>query len=128
MREATSAHDMKGLSLIGDLYILMGLGMSIAGIAFLWILNLGGLVFLGLGLFLAAIGYYLDDLKPWAWWGAFLGNLGAGGSVSFAIVGSLLHISLTLLYLLSEAALTLGICIYLLRPSIRNLFFVSENM
>ena len=128
MKEATSAHDLKGLSVIGDLYILMGLEVGIAGIFFLWSLNLIGLVFLGFGFFLAAIGYYLDDLRPWTWWGAFLGNLGAGGTIGFTIAGSPLVITVSLIYIVAQAALTFGICIYLLRPSVRSLFFVSENM
>jgi len=128
VKEANSTHDLKGLSLIGDLYILMGLEVGIAGIFFLLFLNLIGLVFLGFGFFLAAIGYYLDELEPWAWWGAFLGNLGAGGTIGFTLVGSPLVIAVTLIYIIAQAALTFGICIYLLRPSVRSLFFVSENM
>ncbi len=128
MRESTSFHDLRGLSLIGDLYILMGLGLVIGGMFFLWTLNIFGLIFLGLGIFLAAIGYYLDELKPWAWWGAFLGNLGSGGAVSLTIAGAPLQVAITVSYILLHAALTIGILIYLLRPSVRNLFFNSENM
>ena len=128
MKEALAYHDLKGLSLIGDLYVLMGLGLIIGGIFSLWTLNLIGLIFISLGFFLAAIGYYLDELKPWAWWGAFLGNLTSGGVISLTIAGSPLVIAITMSFVLLQISITVGIFIYLLRPSVRNLFFVSENM
>ena len=106
----------------------MGIGMILGSIFFLLSMNLGGLVFLGMGLLLASIGHYLDDLNPWAWWGAFLGNLGSGGLISLTIAGSLLQITISLFYYLAEASLTIAIFVYLLQPSVRELFFPRENM
>ncbi len=123
MKDAASLHDLRGLSVISDLYILMGLGFTIGGIFFLWTLNWIGLVFLGLGLFLAAIGNYLDELRPWAWWAAVLGNFSAGGSLSFVMIDSALQVTTTLFYILIEGSLTIGIFTYLLRPSVRERFF-----
>jgi len=123
MKADTSAHDLKGISFIGDLYILIGLGLIVAGIISLFTINLFGLLYIGLGLFVGAIGHYLDDLEPWAWWGAFLGNVGSVGSIFYIITGSTLEIAISSVYYLSEAALTIGIFIYLLRPSVRELFF-----
>ena len=123
MKAATSAHDLKGISFIGDLYVLIGIGLILTGILFLFILNLSGLLFIGLGLFVGAIGHYLDDLEPWAWWGAFLGNFGSAGGIIYVIAGSPLEITIRLVYFLSGAALTIAIFIYLLRPSVRDLFF-----
>jgi hypothetical protein len=123
LKEATSAHNLRGLSLIGDLYFLMGMGLIIAGSFFLFTINLNGLVFVGLGIFLASIGHYLDDLEPWAWWGAFLGNLSSGSSVFIIISGSPLVLTLSLVFYLFEATLTIAIFVYLLQPSVRELFF-----
>jgi hypothetical protein len=127
LKEATSAHNLRGLSLIGDLYFLVGLGLFVAGVFFLSGSNLIGLIFAGMGIFLTAIGHYLDELEPWAWWGAFLGNLGSGGSVVYIITGSPLAITLSVVYYLLEAALTIAIFVYLLRPSVRELFFEHEK-
>ena len=123
MKEATSAHNLRGLSLIGDLYILMGMGLFAAGVFFIVSSNLSGLVFVGMGILVAAIGYYLDDLEPWAWWGAILGNLGSGSSVFIIISGSPLAITISIVYYLLEVTLTIAIFVYLLRPSVRELFF-----
>lgn len=123
MKAATSSHDLKGISFIGDLYILMGMGLTFAGIILLFTINLMGLLFIGLGLFLGAIGHYLDDLKPWAWWGAFLGNLGSGGSIFHIISETPLELAISSVYYLGGVALTIGIFVYLLRPSVRELFF-----
>ncbi|MGY5859624.1 MAG: hypothetical protein RTU63_09655 [Candidatus Thorarchaeota archaeon] len=128
MKEATASHNLRGLSLIGDLYILMGIGMIPGGVYFLLMMNLGGLVFLGMGLLLVSIGHYLDDLNPWAWWGAVLGNFGSGGTIAFTIAGSSLQIAISLFYYLAQAAFTIAIFVYLLRPSVRELFFPRENM
>ena len=106
----------------------MGMGMILGSIIFLFAMNLGWLVFLGMGILLVGIGHYLDDLNPWAWWGAFLGNFGSGGTISFAIADSSLQISISLLYYLAVASLTIAIFVYLLRPSVRELFFPRENM
>ena len=123
MKAATSAHDLRGISYIGDLYILIGMGLIFAGILFLFTINLMGLLFIGWGLLVGSIGHYLDDLKPWAWWGAFLGNLGSGGSIFLIISGTPLEITISLIYYLGSAALTIAIFVYLLRPSVRELFF-----
>ena len=123
MKEATSTHNLRGLSLIGDLYILMGMGLIVAGAFSLITSNLIGLVFAGMGILLAAIGHYLDDLEPWAWWGAILGNIGLGSSVFIIISGSLLAITISIVYYLLEVTLTIAIFVYLLRPSVRELFF-----
>ena len=75
INEAMSSHTLRGLSLIGDLYILLGIGMILMSTIFLVSMNLYGLVFTGMGVFVIGIGYYLDDLRVWAWWGALLGNV-----------------------------------------------------
>ena len=101
----------------------MGLGLFIAGVFFLFTLNLTGLVFVGVGILLAVIGHYLDDLEPWAWWGAFLSNLAQGSSIYIIISGSPLTITFSIVFYLLQAALTIAILVYLLRPSVKELFF-----
>ena len=123
MKAATSSHELRGISYIGDLYILMGMGLIFAGIIYLFTINLMGLLFIGFGLMLGAIGHYLDDLKPWAWWGAFLGSLGTGSSMFHIISATPLELAISSVYYLGGAALTIGIFVYLLRPSVRELFF-----
>lgn len=127
LKEATSAHNLRGLSLIGDLYILMGIGLIIAGGFLLFANFLGGLVFVGFGILLTAIGHYLDDLEPWAWWAAFLSNFGSGSSIFIIISGSPLAITLSIVYYVLGAALTIAIFVYLLRPSVRELFFEHDK-
>ena len=123
MKAATSSHELRGISFIGDLYILMGMGLIFAGIIYIFTINLMGLLIIGFGLMLGAIGHYLDDLKPWAWWGAFLGNLGTGSSMFHIISATPLELAISSVYYLGGAALTIGIFVYLLRPSVRELFF-----
>ena len=128
MKESTSAHDLKGLSLIGDLYILIGIGMIIMSIFFLLSMNLYGLVFIGMGLFVISIGHYLDDLKVWAWWGALLGNVGFISLLFSIIVAGPFQVTITTVYYFVQACLQAAMFVYLLKPSIRSLFFVRENM
>ena len=78
---------------------------------------------MGMGILLLGIGHYLDDLNPWAWWGAFLGNFGSGGSMFYIISGSPLQVGISLVFNLIGATLTIAIFVYLLRPSVRELFF-----
>ncbi|MFW9844926.1 MAG: hypothetical protein ACFFEV_10145 [Candidatus Thorarchaeota archaeon] len=123
MREATSSHNLRGLSLICDLHFLFGLGLIVAGVFFLFGGNLVGLIFAGIGVLLTAIGHYLDELEPWAWWGALLGNLGLGGSVFYIISGTPLEIAISVVFYLLQALWGIAILVYLLRPSVRELFF-----
>ncbi len=128
MRESTSAHDFKGLRLIGDLYILIGIAMILMSIFFLLSMNLYGLVFTGMGLFVISIGHYLDDLKVWAWWGALLGNVGFISLLFSIIVAGPFQVTITTVYYFVQACLQAAMFVYLLKPSIRSLFFVRENM
>jgi hypothetical protein len=128
LKESTSAHDLKGLSLIGDLYILLGIVMILMSIFFLLSMNLYGLVFTGMGLFVIGIGHYLDDLKGWAWWGALLGNVGSISLLFSIIIAGPFQVTLTTVYYFVQACLQAAMFVYLLRPSVRGLFFVSENM
>ncbi len=128
MRESTSAHDFKGLRLIGDLYILIGIAMILMSIFFLLSMNLYGLVYTGMGLFVISIGLYLDDLKVWAWWGALLSNVGSITLLISVIVAGPFQVTITTVFNFVQACLQAAMFVYLLRPSIRGLFFVRENM
>jgi hypothetical protein len=128
LKESTSAHDLKGLSLIGDLYILLGIAMILMSISFLLSMNLSGLVFTGMGLFIIGIGHYLDDLKGWAWWGALLGNVGFISFLLSIMFAGQFQVTPTTAYYSVQACLQAAMFVYLLQPSVRGLFFVSENM
>jgi len=128
LKESTSAHDLKGLSLIGDLYVLLGIVMILMSIFFLLSMNLYGLVFIGMGLFVISIGHYLDDLKVWAWWGALLGNVGFISLPFFIIVTGPFQVTITTVYYFVQACLQAAMFVYLLRPGVRGFFFVRENM
>ena len=128
MKDSTSAHDFKGLSLIGDLYILLGIAMILMSILFLLSMNLYGLVFGGMGLFVISVGYYLDDLEVWAWWGALLGNVGSISLLFSIIVAGPFQVTITTIYYFVQACLQVAMFVYLLRPSVRSLFFARENM
>ena len=128
INEAMSSHTLRGLSLIGDLYILLGIGMILMSTIFLVSMNLYGLVFTGMGVFVIGIGYYLDDLRVWAWWGALLGNVGFISFLLSIMFAGQFQITPTTAYYSVQACLQAAMFVYLLRPSVRGLFFVSENM
>jgi hypothetical protein len=128
MKEAMGSHNLRGLSLIGDLYILLGIGMVLMSTIFLVSMNLYGLVFTGMGVFVVSIGYYLDDLRVWAWWGALLSNVGFISFLLSIMFAGQFQVTPTIAYYSVQACLQAAMFVYLLRPSVRGLFFVSENM
>lgn len=91
-------------------------------------MNLYGLVFGGMGLFVISVGYYLDDLEVWAWWGALLGNVGSISLLFSIIVAGPFQVTITTIYYFVQACLQVAMFVYLLRPSVRSLFFARENI
>jgi hypothetical protein len=82
---------------------------------------------IGGGVILMAIGWALDDLHSWAWWGSILTNLGVLNGV---IVGMLIDIPsaiTTLLYNIIGIAVAITIIVYLLTPGVRNQFFPKKR-
>jgi hypothetical protein len=123
MKEATSSHDLKGLRLIGDLYVLAGMGLILASILFTQSFILVVLFFMGMGIACVGIGHYLDDLRTWAWGGAIISNIILGSSMIYSISTSPFQIGVSLVYQIAYVVFTIGIIVYLLRPTVRNLFF-----
>ncbi len=123
MIEATSSHDLKGLRLIGDLYVLIGMGLILASILFTQSFILVVLFFMSMGIACVGIGHYLDDLKPWAWGGAVITNIVLACSMIYTISTSSLQIGISMVYQIAYVIFSIGIVVYLLRPTVRNLFF-----
>jgi peptidoglycan/LPS O-acetylase OafA/YrhL len=128
LKESTSAHDLKGLHLIADLYVLIGIVMIFMSLFLLLSMNLYGLLFTAMGIFVIGIGHYLDDLKVWAWWGALLGNVGCISLLFSIIVVGPFQDTTTTVYSFVQACLQAAMFVYLLKPSVRGLFFVREKI
>ncbi|OLS29696.1 MAG: hypothetical protein ThorAB25_14810 [Candidatus Thorarchaeota archaeon AB_25] len=126
MKEAMSSHDLKGLSLISDYYMICGAAVFGVSLLLLFTGSFVALIAIGYGVIIIAVGHYLDDLHPAAWWFAVLSNLVPLASYLYNfLVNYNLTMGITFILNLALAILIIG---YLLKPKVRNHFFVeSEN-
>jgi len=75
MKEAMSSHNLSGLSLVADLCILQGFLIMIGlGVLLLVLGSIFVFIPIGAGAFMIAMGYYLDDLRQFAWWAVIIIN------------------------------------------------------
>lgn len=121
LKEAMSSHDLRGLSLIADFYMIGGTAIIGVGLLFLFTGIFAAIIAVGYGVLIVAVGYYLDDLHPAAWWFAIITNfaplplflydffVASNPTTGFAVILNL--------------ALSILIVGYLVRPKVRNLFF-----
>ena len=126
MIEAMSSHDLRGLSLISDFYMISGAAVFGVSLLLLFTGSFVALILIGYGVIIIAVGHYLDDLHPAAWWFAVLSN---SVPLAFYLYDFLVNYNLTIgITFILNLALAILIIGYLLRPKVRNHFFVeSEN-
>ncbi|MFW9845417.1 MAG: hypothetical protein ACFFD6_01610 [Candidatus Thorarchaeota archaeon] len=106
-----SSSGPQGVTIIADIEILVGIAYIIIGIFVLIASIIPGVVFLALGPILICMGWALDKLEIWAWWGSllinattFVGNYFFGGDYLQIIISAV-------------------IIIYLMTPGVRDKFF-----
>ena len=128
MREAMSAHDLRGLSLIADLCMLEGVLVFGPGILLLVFGSLSAIIPIIAGVFLIAVGYYLNDLHKFAWWAIviinslFLANSVLGSIFTGIVIGipfGLIN-AITVIINIVLSTLVIG---YLMKGNVRSLFF-----
>jgi hypothetical protein len=101
----------KGVRIIADLEILTGIAYIFLGFFLLIYFAISGVSVVAIGLILIYMGWALDKLESWAWWGSLLLN-------GMMCVGNIVFAGEYLLIVLS-----IVIIIYLLTPGVRGRFF-----
>lgn len=110
-----TSNSPRGVGTIADLSILAGFVYFVVGILSLFIAVIYGIMMIGGGVILVALGFALGNLRSWAWWGTVIINLG------ICIANSPL-ITNTSLYNIISMAIAIIIIVYLLSPTVRNQF------
>jgi uncharacterized membrane protein (DUF2068 family) len=124
LKEALSPHNLRGLSLIADFYIIGGAAVMGVSLLLLFTGYSVALVALGYGVIIIAVGHYLDDLHPAAWWFAVITNIvPLGFFLNDFLVNNNPTMGITFIINLALAILVIG---YLLRPKVRNHFFTDS--
>lgn len=106
-----SSSGPRGVRILADLEILVGIAYIFLGVFLLFYFVIPGVSVIALGLILIYMGWALDKLEIWAWWGSLLLN-------GVICVGNIISAGEYLLIILSIA-----IIIYLLTPGVRGRFF-----
>jgi uncharacterized integral membrane protein len=121
LKAETSSHDLRGLSIIADLYILGGVAVAGSGLLFFILGSVYAVMPIGFGVIMIAIGYYLDDLHRLSWWAVVISNLVALVLTSYSAI--FLHtVAYDITFIINVALSVL--CIgYLMRSNVRKLFF-----
>jgi len=128
LREAMSSHSHKGLNLIADLCIIEGVVLTGSGALLLVFGFIFALILLIAGIVMVAMGYYLDDLRKFAWWVVIIINSLslAGTFIGTALNSNMFHTPLGLsdfVTFVINILLSFLIVGYLLRSNVRKLFF-----
>ncbi|MHA2057997.1 MAG: hypothetical protein ACW979_10240 [Candidatus Thorarchaeota archaeon] len=120
-----SSHDLRGLSLIADFYMIGGAAVIGVSLLLLFTGYFVALIAIGFGIIIITVGHYLDDLHPASWWFAIITNM---VPLPFLLYNFVVYnnptIGITFIINLALAILVMG---YLLRPKVRNHFFMSPN-
>ncbi len=122
MKGIGSSDSPKGVSIIATLEILCGMGCSALGLLVLLFDIVNGLILIGYGVVLIAMGWALDALHSWAWWGNVLTN---AALLLAILIGALMDIPSASDILFSNIiniVLAIAIIVYLLTPDVRNQF------
>ncbi len=127
MKGIKSSDSPRGVGMIADLEILCGIGCSVLGLIVLVSGGIVGLLLIGYGVVLIALGWALDALHSWAWWANILTNV-------VVLLGTLIRMlmdipsdSITLFSNIISIALSIAIIVYLLAPSVRSQFIVATD-
>ncbi|MFW9963267.1 MAG: hypothetical protein ACFFCX_06880 [Candidatus Sifarchaeia archaeon] len=128
MNEAMSSHDLRGLSLISDLCMLEGVLLIIPGVFLLVLGSLYTIIPILVGAFMIVVGYYLDNLRKFAWWAVIivnsllLANVLLGVIYTGIIIGEPLGLTNYVTFIINVVlgSVVIG---YLIKRNVRNLFF-----
>ncbi|MHA2143672.1 MAG: hypothetical protein ACXADC_14340 [Candidatus Thorarchaeota archaeon] len=107
----TSSKSPRGIEILADLEILVGIGSIVFGIFLILYIDISGVIALLGGGLLIAMGWALHKLEPWAWWGSLIVNV-------VLCVGHIAFAGNYLLFILSFSFI-----VYLLTPGVRSRFF-----
>jgi len=133
MKEAMSSHNLRGLSLVADLCILQGFLIMIGlGVLLLVLGSIFVFIPIGAGAFMIAMGYYLDDLRQFAWWAVIIINSLTLAGIFIGTISTyiIFHFPIGLTdFATFIISVPLGLLIigYLLRSSVRALFFEGSS-
>lgn len=123
-----SSHDLRGLSLISDLCMLEGVLLIIPGVFLLVLGSLYTIIPILVGAFMIVVGYYLDNLRKFAWWAVIivnsllLANVLLGVIYTGIIIGEPLGLTNYVTFIINVVlgSVVIG---YLIKRNVRNLFF-----
>jgi hypothetical protein len=132
LKENTSLHNLRSLSLISDLCILEGIYLLISGLVLLMYAVLFAIIPIGAGVVFIIMGHYLDDLNQFAWWTVIVTSFLSitGTAVGSLYYGNILQFPVGLTSLVNFVVnLVLGFLIvgYLLKSNVRALFFKEST-
>jgi hypothetical protein len=108
--------------MIADLEILFGFGFSVLGLLVLFFDTVNGLLLIGYGVVLIAMGWALDALHSWAWWGNVLINAVLLLGILIRVLMDIPSASGILFSNIISIALEIAIIVYLLTPGVRSQF------
>ena len=117
-----SSDGPRGVGMIAALEILFGIGFSVLGLLVLLFDIVNGLLLLGYGVVLIALGWALDALLSWAWWGNVLTNAVLLFGILIRVLMDIPSASDILFSNIISIALEIAIIVYLLTPGVRSQF------
>jgi len=112
----------RGVRIIAALEILCGIGCVILGLVVLLSATVNGLLLIGYGVVLIAMGGALEALHSWAWWGNVLTNAVLLSGILIEVLMDSPSASDILFSNIISIALDIGIIVYLLTPGVRSQF------
>ena len=122
MKGIGSSDSPRGVGMIATLEILIGMGCSALGLLVLFFDIVNGLLLLGYGVVLIALGWALDALHSWAWWGNVMTNAVLLIGILIIVLMDIPSASSVLFSNIVNIALEIAIIVYLLTPSVRRQF------
>ncbi len=127
MKGIRSSDSPRGVGMIATLEILYGMGFSALGLLVLFFDIVNGLLLIGYGVVLIAMGWALDALHSWAWWGNVLTNAVLLLGILIRVLMDIPSASITLFNSILSIALSIAIIVYLLTPGVRSQFIVATE-
>ncbi len=122
MKGIRSSDSPRGVGMIATLEILFGIGFSALGLLVLLFDIVNGLLLIGYGVVLIALGWALDALYSWAWWGNILTNAVTLLGILIRVLMDIPSASDILFSNIISIALEITIIVYLLTPGVRSQF------
>ena len=127
MKGIRSSDSPRGVGMIATLEILCGMGCSVLGLIVLVSGGVAGLLLIGYGVVLIAMGWALDALHSWAWWGNILTNVALLLGTLTRMLMDIPSDSVTFFSNITSIVLSVVITVYLLTPGIRSQFMVATD-